>query len=90
MPFRQHAKRVADSGQRDANTLRNFDNRHRAQNVTPVAPLIAGIPLTVDQSFTLIKWRAETATPVRFATSPGVNSILMRGDFFSIKRFTSS
>ena len=55
MPFRQHAKRVADSGQRDANTLRNFDNRHRAQNVTPVAPLIAGIPLTVDQSFTLIK-----------------------------------
>ena len=49
MPFRQHAKRVADSGQRDANTLRNFDNRHRAQNVTPVAPLIAGIPLTIDQ-----------------------------------------
>lgn len=82
MPFRQHAKRVADSGQRDANTLRNFDNRHRAQNVTPVAPLIAGIPLTVDQSFTLIKMEAETATPVRFATSPGVNSILMRGDFF--------
>ena len=71
MPFRQHAKRVADGGQRDADTLRNFDNRHRAQDIAPVAPLIAGIPLAVDQPFTLIKMEGRDRHAGSFCHFPG-------------------
>ena len=55
MPFRQYAERVADGCQRDTNTLRNLNDRHRAQDVAPVAPLIARVALAVDQPFAFIK-----------------------------------
>ncbi|SBN28479.1 hypothetical protein KVMX100_250075 [Klebsiella variicola] len=71
MPFRQYAKRVADGRQRDADALRNFDYRHRAQDIAPVTPLVAGIPLAVDQTLTLIKMKGRDRHAGSFCHFPG-------------------
>src|SRR5690606_34389836 len=66
-PLGQCPKRCANSGQRNSQPLRHLDHCYTAQNVPPVAALVATGAVALDQAFGLIEMQRRDGN----AAAPG-------------------